>query len=858
MKKPDKHPREFERLEKLNSLSILDSAPEPQFDNIVNFVQSEFEVPISLISLVDGTRQWFKASAGLSASETDADISFCGHAMLDNEVFEIEDALKDQRFFDNPLVMGDPHIRFYAGAPLMTEEGLPLGTLCVIDSKPRHLTSSQKKLLGLLAQQVVHLIESRKQKEMLKAQAEASNYEKRMLEAISVIQDAFIEGQNAYKSFSAFLSEILHLTSSEYGFMGEVLKSSEGTPYLKTHAITNISWNDETSAWYQQNAPSGLEFSNLDTLFGYVIKSGEMLIANDAPNHPLAGGIPKGHPPLRKFLGIPFKKSGELIGMIGLANRPEDYNPLLVEVLSPVLDTCTQLVLAQRERAAKVVSDKRLKEEQRKNKTLAEHFNSIYEHSLDGIVDVNATTGEIIDCNLSFARIVGFEVEQIIGKTVDHLSVAKGQVTNLIEDFRQDARQFVVHAIEKEYIHKTGRVVPASVTVFLSKESENKIISSWALIRDLTEQREKEQKRIQEQKMNSLGTLSGGIAHDFNNILSIILSNAELASHSNDNDKVTKRLAHIHDASKRGAELASKILAFARTSEVKKELINLKVAVTDSLDLVNALVPSSIKLDVNLDDVGYVFSNNNDISQVLINLVSNAVQAIAPSTGYISVSLNSTPADTALASLSIKDDGVGMDDATKDKIFDPFFTTKHQKNGTGLGLSTVFAIVEEMNGQINVRSEKGTGTCFELCVPIHSGDVSRVTQKNRSKDNDSESLNIVILEDEEALLEVYLESLKLRGHVVNGYSNCEDALAKLREDCDKIDVLITDDEMPEMKGTEVIGALRAYHQSIGAILVTGNISDEAREMERKGEINKIFQKPTSINEIIEFLSNGAE
>lgn len=152
---------EAERLAALFALLLLDTPPEERFDKIVAFAAEEFEVPIALISLLDTDRQWFKAAVGLGDTcQTGRDISFCGHAIMRAEIMVIEDALLDERFHDNPLVTGAPHIRFYAGAPLILSNGLALGTLCIIDTKPRQLDPMALAILSTLRGLVIQELEN--------------------------------------------------------------------------------------------------------------------------------------------------------------------------------------------------------------------------------------------------------------------------------------------------------------------------------------------------------------------------------------------------------------------------------------------------------------------------------------------------------------------------------------------------------------------------------------------------------------------------------------------------------------------------------------------------------------------------
>lgn len=152
---PSKPSNEKERLEALRNLLILDTPPEERFDRITQFASFEFDVPIALITLVDEERQWFKSLVGLDVCSTSRDISFCGHAILQDEILVVEDASKDERFFDNPLVIGDPHIRFYAGAQLSLPTGQTIGTLCLIDRVPRIFDKTDMLIFSTLRNMVV-------------------------------------------------------------------------------------------------------------------------------------------------------------------------------------------------------------------------------------------------------------------------------------------------------------------------------------------------------------------------------------------------------------------------------------------------------------------------------------------------------------------------------------------------------------------------------------------------------------------------------------------------------------------------------------------------------------------------------
>ena len=169
-----------------------------------------------------------------------------------------------------------------------------------------------------------------------------------ILEAISRMQGQLLNQLPARQVFDNLLHELLQLTDSVYGFVGEVLRTPGGAPYLKTFALSDIAWNDESRRLYAQRAPDGMEFHNLNTLFGHVLHSKEALISNDPSNDPRRGGLPPGHPPLYAFLGLPLLVDNEMVGMIGLANRPGGYDIDLIDFLMPMIGTCARLVSAMR------------------------------------------------------------------------------------------------------------------------------------------------------------------------------------------------------------------------------------------------------------------------------------------------------------------------------------------------------------------------------------------------------------------------------------------------------------------------------------------------------------------------------
>ena len=224
------HPNEKDRLRKLYEYDILDTEAEQAFDDLTSLASEICGTPISLISLVDPDRQWFKSKIGLEANETERDIAFCSHAVLQDEIFEVEDASKDERFADNPLVTGSPDIRFYAGMPLKSPEGLPIGTLCVIDKKPNKLNDHQRKALAILSREVIGQLELRLKTKRL----EHANQQK--TEFLSNMSHEIRTPLNAIIGFT----EILLADKSSYLKNDKAIQYMESIDFSGKHLLSMI------------------------------------------------------------------------------------------------------------------------------------------------------------------------------------------------------------------------------------------------------------------------------------------------------------------------------------------------------------------------------------------------------------------------------------------------------------------------------------------------------------------------------------------------------------------------------------------------------------------------------------------
>lgn len=254
---PPPLPNENERLVALYRYNILDTEAESDFDDLVEITAELCGVEIALISLIDSDRQWFKACTGLDATETHRDISFCGHAIHDNDIFEISDATQDLRFHDNPLVVGAPHIRFYAGRPLRTPDGHNIGTLCLVDAKPRSLTPQQRKLLNFLASQVEQKLSLRRKNELLSQGLQAIQTQANLLASGNDLRDHIL-GVLAHdlRSPVASLEGILNAFDQDY-LDPELFR--ELIECLRPNLQKNVEQLNKVLHWAHQQVSQGSE-----------------------------------------------------------------------------------------------------------------------------------------------------------------------------------------------------------------------------------------------------------------------------------------------------------------------------------------------------------------------------------------------------------------------------------------------------------------------------------------------------------------------------------------------------------------------------------------------------------------------
>jgi two-component system, cell cycle sensor histidine kinase and response regulator CckA len=488
-----------------------------------------------------------------------------------------------------------------------------------------------------------------------------------------------------------------------------------------------------------------------------------------------------------------------------------------------------------------------------------------------GFWDWNIETGEVIR-NDRWAEMLGYTLEEI------ELSVE--QWTDL---HHPDDREFAWKSLQD---HLEGRTSAYTIEYrMLTKDGQYKWVLDQARIvswdsqgkplrmcgthTDITERKFAEQEReklqaqlSQAQKMESVGRLAGGVAHDFNNMLSVIIGYTEMALNQVDpSSPLHQDLHEIYNAGKRSADITQQLLAFARKQTIQPKILDLNVAIEGMLKMLQRLIGEDIDLAWQPKmGLGKIKIDPSQLDQLLANLCVNSRDAIK-GVGKITVETSmvtfdedycanhegSTPGVFIL--LAVSDDGCGMDKEILNKVFEPFFTTKEAGKGTGLGLATVYGIVRQNNGFVNVYSEPGHGTTFNIYLPVHQSDIGENIAKTVADIPSGGNETILIVEDEALVLKLAKSMLERLGYTVVTAKTPIEAIRMAEDNPSKIHLVITDVIMPEMNGRDLSDRFHSLYPDIKTLFMSGYTANVIAHRGILDEGVCFIHKPFSIKDL---------
>ncbi|MFN7685553.1 MAG: PAS domain-containing protein [Oligoflexia bacterium] len=764
---------ESARQDALDGFKILDTPPDPALDQLVQMAQAICEVPIALISLVDRDRQWFKARQGLEATQTGRGVSFCGHAILQDEIFEIEDARQHPDFCDNPLVTGDPRVCFYAGAPLLTPGPSGsvrhrIGTICVVDHVPRKLTPLQRQALECLAKQVVSYLELKQYKESVQTvhsqleeaqriskigswqynlvteQQSWSSEHYRIFEIAEpqpkqelyrlyrsrihpedlpeldrLIQRAIHEGQDFIYDHRVWLDEGKRIKYVQG--IGKVIRDSSGKP-----AILNGTCRDKTEDVQNESRYRLL----IETM-------NEGVVIQDT-----SGKIIDYNPAALRILGL---SADQLLGRTSMdpkwrahkedgSDFPGNEHPAMVALATgkPVSDVTMGLRLP--DDAHRWILINAVPQEGPRGRTVTTTFADItalveareeIRFMLDalgiGIWKFNPGTQELY-WDPSMYRLYECQPHEFNG----HYEAWQSLLT---PEARTRTLEEVAAALSGKHEFNTTFEIrtPAGKKKHIAARAKVVIDEKGvpALMYGINWDRSKEvemetfvqqerAKALHAAKLASLGEMAAGIAHEINNPLAIIAGNIHLLpSIREHSEKFLARLEALDKATNRIAKIVGGLRKFSRSStETERKTVSVSDVIAEALVLTESKAKRhSVEVEAQIQTQRQLLCDPVEMEQVLVNLINNGIDAASQSDEkWVLVRVLEENGDLVL---QVQDSGKGISSEVEQKLFQPFFTTKAVGEGTGLGLSISKGILEQHGASIALNRRMPC-TCFEI------------------------------------------------------------------------------------------------------------------------------------------------
>lgn len=654
MIKPKKHFRETDRLSALKALSLLDTVSEKEFEEITFLASKICNAPIALISLVDENRQWFKSKHGLNVNETPRDVSFCGHAILEDDIFVIPNAKVDERFADNPLVTGEPRVEFYAGIPICDpESGLPIGTLCVIDHQPKQLSKDQLEGLRALKNQVQKLLQ-------LRSQLSSSRNLELQLTAQNKRFEFILEGAGL-GSWDWWLDT--NVAEFDMRWCEILGLKVEDTPQLLSTWDALVHPDDKDNAY--QNIQDYLKgntavYENLHRL-KHVSGNWVWILSRGRISERHEDGRPK------RFTGTHFDVTKQV-----KSEKQLEEAQKIAKIGSWSFDLRTQ-----------------------KQTWSKEHYE---------IFEIPLLQSEESLFQAYRDRIHPEDLPQLDRVLEQALSLGKGFVFNHRVILDKGKRTKHVQGIGKVTLDIQGKPISVSGTC-------QDITEKLQLENELETKR---LETIQASKMATLGEMAAGVAHEINNPLAVIKGNISLIQNKQlDSEKMDARINVVMSCIERISKIIKGLSQFSRSSASSdREKCRVSKIIQDSIFLseVNA---KRHAVEIYAQNIGAyeLFCNAIEIEQVLVNLINNSIDAVKElEDRWVSLDVG---ADSGTIYLRVMDSGPGIPVEIESKIFQPFFTTKMVGQGTGLGLSISKGIIEGHDARIYIN-RNFKNTCFEI------------------------------------------------------------------------------------------------------------------------------------------------
>ncbi len=467
---------------------------------------------------------------------------------------------------------------------------------------------------------------------------------------------------------------------------------------------------------------------------------------------------------------------------------------------------------------------------------------NIYSSTIESIITTDCDLN-ILTANPATTEIYG---EQCVGKDLSDIMDGINFSTILPKILNNPAY------VTKHEIKKDDKFLKVSISQLVDFET-NEIFGTIAVTEDITEKKKLEAQVIQSAKMSAVGQLAAGIAHEFNNILTGIMGYTSIAMTRTNIEEINRDLHIVENASDRAADIVNKLLTFSRTNEEKYHLVIVEDLIEDTLALIESAFESEgVNILRYFGKIPPVRMKPGEMQQVILNLAINAKHAMEGG-GVITIQ---TEIEDEFVKIDFSDTGCGIPKENLPKIFEPFFTTKNDESeleGTGLGLSVVYAIIERHEGKIEVNTEVGKGTTFRIRIPniqrIANGATSNLinVEPRNINLNPKRKANVLVVDDDISVRNVLKEYLTLIGHNVVIINNGND-ISEILE-TNHFDIVFLNYTMPGKNGLDVLKEIKTYNESIMVVMITGKAPEEIRDDVMAEGAYSFINKPFTINQI---------
>lgn len=891
--------------------------PEEAYQRVVGLLRQALRVPLALVSLLEEERQVFNGSAGLpgySVGEREMPLchSLCRHVVEEGEPWSGEDIRTHPTMSDHPAVR-DLGVVALAGVPIRGRTGEVLGALCAMDYVPRAWGPQELEMLEVLAAQVATEFDLRL---ALQVQQETRAHYEQLVEGARDHAIFWLTPEGRVASWNLGAERIMGYREAEaLGLPLEVFYPEEertrGIPgqvlaeAYKTGVTRRRGWRlrRDGSRFWAEVTLSAL-YDAEGQLTGYSKITSDRTEQHEAEQRreeserrfrvliEEASDVvsildPTGRrryvsPAVEKLLGVP---ASELIGTSAFAQLHREDRPraeaLFAELLARPgaqrrgrmrmrhvdghyvhLDVLATNRLNDPAVGGIIVNTHDVSETEQAEA----RYRAMFEATVLGMVRTSAPF-EVLETNPAIRRMLGLGLK-ITFEDIRRVTYPEDRDLDeaLLEQLLAGTRDH--YRLEKRYLAPDGRVLWGVLHVHMIRNDQGAVQTLFAMVEDVTARREMEEQLRQASKMEAVGRLAGGVAHDFNNMLLAITGFAALLeAEIGPEGAAAEYLLEIQKAADRSAKLTRQLLAFGRKQMLRVSAVSINDLLAGMEGLLERVIGKDVQVLLDtVPGVPVVQADAGQLEQVVLNLAINARDAM-PGGGVLTLrtrirELNQSQARRGFVLsagryvvLEVGDTGTGMDAVTLEQIFEPFFTTKEAGRGTGLGLATVYGIVEQSGGHIEVESVLGGGSIFRIFLPAsrtaHSGPSS--VAKGAGPMAAGLGVTVLVVEDEDAVRSFIRRMLERAGYAVLEAANGRKALEQAGPHAGDIDLVLTDVGMPEMGGYDLARQLRARKPDIRVVFMSGYADDSVERHGALGSCVPLLQKPFELDELLRVL-----